>query len=84
MRLHARCLAWSVAVIMQVKEVLSANELFPLTIESLAADKDFKLPLNRTSFEQWCMPLFARVTAPIDAALADAGMTLVRGAAVAA
>ena len=47
-------------------------------IESLAADKDFKMPLNRTVFEQWTAHLLARVTKPIDDALADAKLTLVR------
>ncbi len=61
-----------------MKEVLSANDAFPVMIESLAADKDFKMPLNRSIFEQWCSHLLARVTKPIDAALADAKMTLVR------
>ena len=58
--------------------MLSANDAFPLMIESLAADKDVKMPLNRTSFEHWCMHLLTRVTKPIDAALADANLKLVR------
>jgi molecular chaperone DnaK (HSP70) len=62
----------------QVKEVLSANDMFPVSIESLAVDKDFRMPLNRALLEEWCAPLLARVTKPIDAALADAGLTKVR------
>lgn len=60
----------------KVKEVLSANTEFPVKAEQLYADVDLNTKVSRAEFEAACEDLFARVTVPIDKALAMAGMTL--------
>lgn len=56
----------------KVKEILSANEEFPLTIESLTGDIDFRARITRTKFLELAAPLLARVTAPLQSVLDQA------------
>jgi len=60
----------------KIKEVLSANMEFPVKAEQLHAETDLNTKVTRAEFEAACESLFARLTAPIDAALANANMTL--------
>ena len=60
----------------KVKEVLSANNEYPVKAEQLHADVDLVTKVTRADFEEACADLFSRLTAPIDAALAMANMTL--------
>lgn len=63
----------------QVKEILSANDEYPVTVEALANDKDFKMgAVKRTDFELWAKDVLAEVLTPIKDALADANLTKVR------
>jgi molecular chaperone DnaK (HSP70) len=59
----------------RTKEVLSANTETVAMVESLYDDKDFMLPISRAEFEKLSADLLKRITAPIDAALKDAGLT---------
>jgi hypoxia up-regulated 1 len=59
----------------KVKEVLSANPNIPVIIEALYDDKDLRTHMSREEFEQTCADLFARVTGPVEQALAFANMT---------
>ena len=58
----------------KVKEVLSANPEFPVKIEQLYKDVDLSTKVSRSDFEEVCADLFAKITGPIDTALAMAGM----------
>jgi hypoxia up-regulated 1 len=60
----------------KVKEILSANAEFPVKAEQLHADVDLNTKVTRAEFEAACEDLFARITAPIDAALLRANLTL--------
>lgn len=60
----------------KVKEVLSANSEYPIKAEQLHADVDLITKITRAEFEEACQDLFARLTDPIDRALAVANLTL--------
>ncbi len=60
----------------KIKEVLSANAEYPVRAEQLHAEVDLSTKVTRTEFEEYCDELFKRLTLPIDAALATAGLTL--------
>lgn len=59
----------------RLKKVLSANAVAPLNVESLMEDIDASSQLKREDFEALIAPLLERVTAPLEAALAQAGLT---------
>lgn len=60
----------------KVKKVLSANTEIPVNLNSLHDDVDLSTTVTRSAFEEASSDLLARVTAPIDQALEQAGMTL--------
>ena len=63
--------------VVKTKEVLSANEAYQLFVESILPDTDLKVPLTRAVLERLAdeAGLVARMTAVIDAALAQAYRT---------
>lgn len=60
----------------KVKKVLSANAQAPLNIESIMPDVDVSSMIKREDFEEMTADLLARVTAPIEKALAEAKLTI--------
>ncbi|GJE90018.1 HSP70-domain-containing protein [Phanerochaete sordida] len=60
----------------KVKKILSANAEAPLNVESIMDDIDASSRLNREEYEQLISGVIERVTAPIEQALADSGLTL--------
>lgn len=60
----------------RLKNVLSANTEHYAQIEGLLDEQDFRLLVTRERFEELCKDLFARITAPIDRALALSGLSL--------
>lgn len=60
----------------KVKEVLSANNEYPVKAEQLHADTDLVTKVTRAEFEEACKDLFARLTDPIDKALAMANISV--------
>ena len=58
----------------KTKEVLSANAEMPIKVNSLMDEKDHAFTWTRSLLEELAAPLLARVTAPIDRALAMAGL----------
>lgn len=60
----------------KVKEVLSANGEYPVKSEQLHEEVDLITKVTRAEFEDACSDLFARLTAPIEKALAMANLTL--------
>lgn len=67
---------------LKVKEVLSANQEFPIKIEQLHADVDLVTKVTRAEFEAVCEDLLARVTDAVSGALEMADMTLQNVSAV--
>ncbi|KAI0970551.1 heat shock protein Hsp88 [Xylaria arbuscula] len=59
----------------KLKKILSANQQAPLNIESLMNDIDVNAMVTRQEFEALVEPLLTKVTAPLEQALADAGLT---------
>ncbi|KAJ1333563.1 heat shock 70kDa protein 4 [Microdochium nivale] len=59
----------------KLKKILSANSQAPLNIESLMNDVDVNAVVTRPEFEAMIEPLLARVTGPLEQALADAKLT---------
>mmetsp|Transcript_23165 Transcript_23165/g.34484 ORF Transcript_23165/g.34484 Transcript_23165/m.34484 type:complete len:958 (-) Transcript_23165:52-2925(-) len=60
----------------KVKHVLSANNDFPIFIDSLYDDTNYQSHLSRSKFEEICHDLLERSTVPIQTALKAANMTL--------
>lgn len=60
----------------KIKEVLSANMDFPVRAEQLHAETDLNTKVTRAEFEAACESLFARITGPIDVALAMANISV--------
>ena len=60
----------------KVKKVLSANTEIHVNLNSLHDDVDLSTTVTRGAFEDASKDLFERITAPIDQALEQAGMTL--------
>ncbi|WWD17682.1 hypothetical protein CI109_102123 [Kwoniella shandongensis] len=60
----------------RLKKVLSANAEAPLNVESLMNDIDATSSLKREQFEQLTDHLLKRVVAPLESALAKAGLTV--------
>jgi len=60
----------------KTKHVLSANAEIPVKINSLFDDTDYSTLITRDQFEGMAAGLLARVTAPIDRALRQAGLAL--------
>jgi molecular chaperone DnaK (HSP70) len=61
---------------MSMKHVLSANKEAHFRVEALFEDTDFAQAVSRETLETWCAPLFKGLTAPIEAALQAANVTL--------
>jgi heat shock 70kDa protein 4 len=59
----------------RLKKVLSANALAPINVESIMNDVDAAGALKREEFEELIKPLLERVTDPLEAALAQSGLT---------
>jgi hypoxia up-regulated 1 len=61
----------------KVKKVLSANKKYPITIESLCDDMDFRgTTITREQFETLASDLFERVLTPVEKALEMANKTI--------
>lgn len=59
----------------KLKKILSANAQAPLSVESIMNDVDASSSLSRDDFEGLIAPLLERTVAPLEQALADAGLT---------
>lgn len=60
----------------KLKKVLSANAEAPLSVESIMNDVDASSKLNREQFEALIAEPLSRVTAPLEEALREAGLTV--------
>ncbi|KAM0791773.1 hypothetical protein ACM66B_004036 [Microbotryomycetes sp. NB124-2] len=63
------------AAVEKLKKILSANPLAPLSVESIMEDIDASSTMERELFEQLVAPLLERTVAPLEAALAQAGLS---------
>jgi hypoxia up-regulated 1 len=75
-RLNQRAAKRLLKEVVKIKEVLSANKQASVKVPELLDYVTLQLTLERSEVEEKAAPLFERVTKPIDAALAKAGLTL--------
>lgn len=59
----------------KLREILSANDYMPVSVESVHEDVDLHTNMRRSEFEELAAPLFDRVLSPVRAALQQAGLT---------
>lgn len=59
----------------KLKKILSANASAPLSVESIMNDVDASSSMTREVFEELISTLLDRTTAPLERALAEAGLT---------
>lgn len=59
----------------KLKKVLSANAEAPLNVESIMNDVDVSSKLTRDNFEALVADVLDRITAPVQAALAESGLS---------
>lgn len=60
----------------KLKKILSANQQAPVNIESLMNDVDVQSVMSREDLEKLVEPLLLRAAAPLEAALAEAKLTV--------
>lgn len=58
----------------KLKKILSANASAPLSVESIMNDVDASSSMTREQFEELIAPLLERTVAPLEKALAEAGI----------
>ena len=59
----------------KIKDILSANKIVDVKVPELLDYVTLQFKLSRDEFYAACEPLFARVAAPVEQALAQAGLT---------
>lgn len=59
----------------KVKKILSSNAITVLSVECLLDDKDVQSNVTRELFEELAKPLLNRLTAPLENALKESGLT---------
>uniref|UniRef100_A0A7N0UGC3 Heat shock 70 kDa protein 17 n=1 Tax=Kalanchoe fedtschenkoi TaxID=63787 RepID=A0A7N0UGC3_KALFE len=60
----------------RTKEILSANTVAPLSVESLYDDRDFRSTITREKFEELCKDLWEKSLAPIEEVLEHSGLKM--------
>lgn len=58
----------------RTKEILSANTMAPISVESLYDDHDFRSTITREKFEELCADLWEKSLDPIKKVLGDSGL----------
>lgn len=71
-RTHPKAWSRTVAAAERMKKVLSANQVAPMSIESLMEDVDVRSVVKREELEVMIKPYLDRVTVPLEQALAEA------------
>ncbi|XP_010047919.2 heat shock 70 kDa protein 17 [Eucalyptus grandis] len=58
----------------RTKEILSANTMAPISVESLYDDRDFRSTITREKFEELCADLWEKALVPLKEVLENSGM----------
>ncbi|XP_030516337.1 heat shock 70 kDa protein 17 [Rhodamnia argentea] len=58
----------------RTKEILSANTMAPISVESLYDDRDFRSTITREKFEELCADLWEKALLPVKEVLENTGM----------
>ncbi|XP_059664815.1 heat shock 70 kDa protein 17 [Cornus florida] len=60
----------------RTKEILSANTMAPISVESLYDDRDFRSTITREKFEELCQDLWEKALIPLKEVLKHSGLKL--------
>jgi len=74
-RSHPRSMARLRGAASKLKEILSANDAMPITVEGLYDEMDFHTEVTRAELEEAAHPLLLRAMGPVREVLARAGIT---------
>uniref|UniRef100_A0A803LEZ8 Uncharacterized protein n=1 Tax=Chenopodium quinoa TaxID=63459 RepID=A0A803LEZ8_CHEQI len=58
----------------RTKEILSANTVAPISVESIHDDRDFRSSITREKFEELCEDLWAKALIPLKEVLQNSGL----------
>lgn len=58
----------------RTKEILSANTMAPISVESIYDDRDFRSSISREKFEELCEDLWAKALVPLKEVLQNSGL----------
>lgn len=58
----------------RTKEILSANTMAPISVESIYDDRDFRSSISREKFEELCEDLWAKALVPLKEVLHNSGL----------
>ncbi|OMO49450.1 Heat shock protein 70 family [Corchorus capsularis] len=73
-RKHPKAMAKLKKQVKRTKEILSANTVAPISVESLYDDQDFRSTITREKFEELCGDLWDRALIPLKEVLKHSGL----------
>ncbi|GAB4841806.1 hypothetical protein Ancab_022541 [Ancistrocladus abbreviatus] len=73
-RKHPKAMAKLKKQVKRTKEILSANTVAPMSVESLHDDRDFRSSITREKFEELCADLWEKSLIPLKEMLAYSGL----------
>lgn len=75
-RKSAKAMAKLKKQVKRTKEILSANTMAPISVESLYDDRDFRSTITREKFEELCEDLWEKSLIPVKEVLQHSGLKL--------
>ncbi|OWM83320.1 hypothetical protein CDL15_Pgr012801 [Punica granatum] len=73
-RKHPKAMAKLKKQVKRTKEILSANKVAPISVESLYDDRDFRSTITREKFEELCADLWEKALLPVKQVLQNSGL----------
>ncbi|KAL2458282.1 Heat shock 70 kDa protein 17 [Forsythia ovata] len=73
-RNNAKAMAKLKKQVKRTKEILSANKMAPISVESLYDDRDFRSTISREKFEELCEDLWEKALVPVKEVLKHSGL----------
>ncbi|XP_022893323.1 heat shock 70 kDa protein 17 [Olea europaea var. sylvestris] len=73
-RNNAKAMAKLKKQVKRTKEILSANTMAPISVESLYDDRDFRSTISREKFEELCEDLWEKAVVPVKEVLKHSGL----------
>ncbi|PKI52700.1 hypothetical protein CRG98_026909 [Punica granatum] len=73
-RKHPKAMAKLKKQFKRTKEILSANKVAPISVESLYDDRDFRSTITREKFEELCADLWEKALLPVKQVLQNSGL----------
>lgn len=73
-RKSAKAMAKLKKQVKRTKEILSANTMAPISVESIYDDRDFRSSISREKFEELCEGLWEKALVPLQEVLQNSGL----------